>query len=39
METIFCATCKGMGAYSVGDCEDGYMEECGECEGEGEYDA
>ena len=31
-----CPSCKGAGAYSVGDCEDGVWENCVECEGYGE---
>jgi len=33
-----CPSCKGMGWYDVGDCEDGVIENCKECDGYGEVD-
>lgn len=33
-----CESCKGAGQYDVGDCEDGVVEVCPECDGTGGYD-
>lgn len=33
-----CLSCGGMGWFDVGDCEDGVITECEECEGTGEID-
>lgn len=34
-----CPSCKGMGVWEIGDCEDnGVWENCIECDGEGQIE-
>ena len=35
---ILCSCCAGMGCIDVGDCEDGVMETCPQCQGTGKED-
>lgn len=33
---IECPSCRGSGCIDIGDCEDGVIDVCPQCDGEGE---
>ena len=36
-DMTLCPRCGGMGWLDIGDCEDGIIEECKECDGYGTF--
>lgn len=36
LELEVCPSCHGAGTYDIGDCEEGVIDNCPECDGQGE---